>query len=658
MLAGRFLLGELFKKLPCCIRRPQRACAEQLIAGEISVPEKKLCIFKADMPWCLLRFSVLPIWLLIFSLAPNAAGLQTQGPQSVPMPVPQPAKRIPAVKKDRSGFPPVPIFKDIAKEVGITVSHTAAPEAHYVIDSTSGGAGLFDCDNDGRLDAVLVNGSTVERLRNGGDPMVTLYHQEPDGTFRDISKEAGLTRLGWGMGVAVADYDNDGKLDLFVTGYNGNVLYHNLGNCKFEDVTEKAGVRGGGFSTGAAWGDYDRDGNVDLFVARYSHLDLNNLPQFGSNKFCRFKGILVQCGPWGLEGETDFLYHNRGDGTFEEVSAKAGVHDDIGYYGLGVIWADYDDDGWPDLFVANDSVPSYLYHNDHNGKFTEVGLTSGVALSGDGLELGNMGVDFGDYDHSGRMSLFVTDFEEQPNSLYRNMGAKGFDYVSWVSGVGRPGYPYLGWGTGFFDMDNDGWLDLFVANGHVYPQIDTLDSGPRYREPLLLHRNNRDGTFDEVSKESGLAALPLHSRRGAALGDVFNTGNVDVLLLNVGEPPSLLKNTNADGYHRVLFKLIGAKSNRAAIGARVTIRAGGAQQFSEVRGGGSYLSQNDLRLHFGLGASAKMESIEIRWPNGNVEPLRDVAADYIYTIVEGKGIQDRKALPSLSPALGVPSGDR
>jgi len=566
-----------------------------------------------------------------------------------------PLPKLPApVKKDRSGLPPVPVFKDIAKEVGLTLSHIAAPEAHYVIDSTSGGVGLFDCDDDGRLDVVLVNGSTVERSRAGGDPLVTLYHQESDGTFKDITKEAGLTRRGWGMGVAVADYDNDGKLDLFVTGFGGSALYRGLGNCKFEDVTEKAGVGGSGFMTGAAWGDYDRDGFVDLFVSRYSHLDMNNLPQFGSNKFCRFKGILVQCGPWGLEGESDFLYHNRGDGTFEEVSVKAGVHDDIGYYGLGVMWVDYDDDGWPDLLVANDSVPNYLYHNNRNGTFTDVGMITGVALSGEGMELGNMGVDWGDYDHSGRLSFFVTHFEEQPNSLYHNTGPQGFDDVSWTSGVGQPSYPYVGWGTAFFDMDNDTWLDILVANGHVYPQIDTLDNGPRFREPLLLHRNNRDGTFDEVAKQAGLQEMPMKSRRGAAFGDVFNNGNIDVLLLNVGEPPSLLKNMNANGFHRVLFKLIGAKSNRAAIGARITIRAAGVKQFSEVRGGGSYLSQNDLRLHFGLGTAKKMESVEIRWPSGKVETLDNVAADAIYTIVEGAGIRDSKALPL--PAVGAING--
>jgi len=592
--------------------------------------------------------------LLVFGLLPfPLLFAQAQGPQRVPVPVPPPAKRSTQDKKDRSALPPVPTFKDVAKEAGLTAVHISAPEAHYVIDSTSGGAGLFDCDDDGRLDVVLVNGSTVERMRAGGDPLVTLYHQEPDGTFKDITKDAGLTRRGWGMGVAVADYDNDGKLDLFVTGFGGSALYHGLGNCKFEDVTERAGVGGSGFMTGAAWGDYDRDGFVDLYVSRYSHLDMSNLPQFGSNKFCRFKGILVQCGPWGLEGESDFLYHNRGDGTFEEVSVKAGVHDEIGYYGLGVMWVDYDDDGWPDLLVANDSVPNYLYHNNHNGTFMDVGMLTGVALSGEGMELGNMGVDWGDYDHSGRLSFFVTHFEEQPNSLYRNMGQQGFDDVSWTSGVGQPSYPYVGWGTGFFDMDNDTWLDLLVANGHVYPQIDTLDTGPRYREPLLLHRNNRDGTFDEVSKESGLAALPLHSRRGAAFGDVFNTGNIDVLLLNVGEAPSLLKNMNASGFHRVLFKLIGTKSNRAAIGARVTIRAAGVKQFNEVHGGGSYLSQNDLRLHFGLGTAKKMESVEIRWPNGTVETLQNVAADCIYTIVEGAGIRDTKALPPSSAPAGV-----
>jgi hypothetical protein len=564
--------------------------------------------------------------------------------QNVEIPVPESAKEQ-APKINRPGLPAIPQFKEVASELGLTASHISTGEKRYIIESMSGGIGVFDCDGDGRLDIVAANGSTVDRYLKGGDPMVTLYRQLPDGTFKDVTSEAGVTRLGWGMGVAVADYDNDGKLDLFVTGYGGNVLYRNLGNCKFEDVTEKAGLRAGGFSSGAAWGDYDRDGNVDLFVARYTHVDAAHMPQFGSNKYCRFKGVLVQCGPWGLEGESDFLYHNRGDGTFEEVSVKAGVHDDIGYYGLGVIWADYDNDGWPDLLVANDSVPNYLYRNNHNGTFTDEGMITGVALTGEGMELGNMGVDFSDYDHSGNLSLFITTFEEQPNALWHNRGQAGFEDVSWKSRVGQPSYRSVCWGAGFLDMDNDTWPDLLVACGHVFPQVDSLEAGPRYREPLLLHRNNRDGTFDEVSKEAGIAGLPLKSRRGLAFGDIFNSGNVDAVLLNVGEPMSLLRNMNRDGNHRVLFKLVGTKSNRAAIGARVTVRTGATRQIDEVRGGGGYLSQNDLRLHFGLGTASTIDSVEIRWPNGANETLKNVAADAIYTLVEGEGIKNSTPLP-------------
>jgi hypothetical protein len=548
-------------------------------------------------------------------------------------------------QKVSAGLPPVPVFKEIAREVGLTVSHISTEEKRYIVESMSGGVGLFDCDNDGRLDIVLVNGSTIDNFRKGGDPLVTLYHQEPDGKFKDITSDAGLTRRGWGMGVAVADFDNDGKLDLYVTGYNGNALYRNLGGCKFEDVTEKAGVRGGGFSTGAAWGDYDRDGYVDLFVSRYVHVDLDHLPEFGSNKDCRYQGIPVQCGPRGLDGESDLLFHNRGDGTFEEVSRKAGVQDSKGYNGLGVMWVDYDNDGWPDLFVANDATPNYLYHNNHNGTFTDMGLTTGVALSGDGVEMSSMGVDFADYDHSGHLSLFATEFAEAPNFLAHNVGAGSFDDVSWKSGVAQPSFPYVGWGTSFFDMDNDGWADIFVANGHVYPQADAIKTAGKYREPFLLHRNRRDGTFEEVSKEAGLRELPMHSSRGAAFGDIFNSGNVDVVVLNVGEPPSLLRNENHDGNHRVLFHLIGTKSNRAAIGARMTIHAGGMMQFQEVRGGASYLSQNDLRLHFGLGRATDIESVEIRWPSGDkIEKLQNLKPDAIYTIVEGQGIRETVAL--------------
>ena len=536
----------------------------------------------------------------------------------------------------------VPTFEDVSARAGLTLTHIASPEKKYIVESMSGGVGFIDCDNSGVLSALVVNGSTVERYRNGGDLMVTLYRQlgnhAGDGPpkFEDATQAAGLTRKGWGMGLAVADFDNDGVLDIFVTGYGGNALYRGRGNCTFEDVTEKAGVRGSGFMTGAAWADYDKDGFVDIFVSRYVHVDLSNVAAFGT---CKFRGIVVQCGPWGMTGESDLLYHNRGDGTFEEVSQRAGVSDPNGYYGLGVVWGDYDNDGWPDLYVANDTGPNFLYHNNQDGTFTDQGMLAGAALSSEGDADGSMGVDFGDYDHDGRLDIFVTNFADQEDNLYHDLGAKGFDDVSWKAGVAKPSYPYVKWGTGFFDFDNDGWLDLFVASGHVYPQMDRLEGIARYKEPLLLHMNNHDGTFTESAAAAGLSAVPVASRRGAAFGDVANDGNVDVLLLNVGEAPTLLMNHGVAGNHRVEFRLMGTKSNRAAIGARVTVRAGKLAQFNEVRGGASYLSQNDLRLHFGLGKAAVVDSVEVLWPSGAVEKFAGVAADKIYMLVEGKGIR-------------------
>src|SRR5437899_5222212 len=532
---------------------------------------------------------------------------------------------------------PLPQFKDVAKEAGLTVSHISTPEKKYIVESMSGGAGLIDCDNDGKLDIITVNGSTIDRFRQGGDPMITLYHQDADFKFTDITKSAGLTRKGWGMGVAVADYDNDGLPDIYVTGYGGNALYHNLGNCKFEDVTEKAGVAAGGFSTGAAWADYDKDGHVDLLVARYVHFDMDKLPTFGSDeKNCRFKGILVQCGPWGMIGESDLLFHNRGDGTFEEVSKKAGVDDPNRYYGLGVVWGDYDDDGWPDLYVANDSGPNYLYRNKHDGTFEDVSMLSGSAVSGDGLQQGSMGVDWGDYLHDGRIGMFVTNFTEQPSTLYRNLGKGEFSDVSSSAHLAQPTYTNVGWGAGFVDFSNRGWLDLFQTNGHVYPQMDQISGAARYAAPMQLFRDKEDGTFEDIS--SVFAGIPDASRRGAAFGDLNNDGNVDIVVMNMDGPPQLLLNEGGDHNHRVLFKLVGTKSNKMAIGAKVSVTAGRLVQTGEVRAGGSYLSSNDPRLHFGLAEETKMNEVVIRWPIGEKEILKDVHADFIYTVVEGKGI--------------------
>jgi hypothetical protein len=553
-----------------------------------------------------------------------------------------------SARKSNASSVALPHFEDIGAQAGLAVSHISSPQARYIIESVSGGVGLIDCDNDGKLDIITVNGSSVDRYRQqGGDPMITLYHQDADLKFTDITKQAGLTRKGWGMGVAVADYDNDGLPDIYVTGYGGNVLYHNLGNCKFEDVTEKAGVGGGELSLGAAWGDYDRDGNVDLFVSRYVHVDMNKLPELGSNeKFCRFRGVLVQCGPWGLQGETDLLFHNRGDGTFEEVSKKAGVDNPHHYYGMGVEWADYDNDGWPDLYVADDAGPNYLYRNKGDGTFEEVGLMLGADLSGDGQELGSMGVDMGDYDHDGRLDLMVTEFVDQSDTLYHNT-RDGFEDVSGNSRIAQPSHPYVGWGTGFFDMDNSGWLDIFVADGHVYPQVDTIPDAAHFRQPILLFQNNRNGTFDEVAWGAGLNSGPMQSRRGAAFGDINNDGCVDIVTLNWGQTPSLFLNHCQNRNHRVLFKLLGTKSNRLAIGARVTVRTGSVKQFSEVKGGGSYLSQNDLRQHFGLGSNKNMDEVSVRWPSGQSEVLRNVPADFIYTIVEGEGIKAKDPLPAV-----------
>lgn len=541
---------------------------------------------------------------------------------------------------------PAPKFEDVSARVGLTTSHVAAPEKKYIVESTSGGVGFIDCDNDGKLDIVMVGGSNVDHYRqNGGDPMVRLFHQDGkngDLHFTDVTEKAGLTRKGWGMAVSVMDFDNDGWQDIYVSGYGGNVLYRNMGNCQFEDVTEKAGVRVGGYSMGAAWADYDRDGYVDLFVPRYLDFDMNKLPTYDAeNKGCEFRGISMECARRGHSGQTDFLFHNRGNGTFEDVSKKAGVDDPGTYLGMQGIWADYDNDGWPDLYVTNDGGPNYLYHNQHDGTFEDEGLLSGAALSLTGVERSGMGVDFGDFDRDGKLDIYVTNYTEESDALFWNQADKGFLDISDSAGISRPTWFWVGWGTGFVDLENSGWPDIFIAHGHVYPQMDIIKGGAPFKEPVELLRNNRNRTFTDITALAELDKLPLHSERGVAFGDVNNDGKMDILILNVGEPPTLLINRTENSNTSVLFKLVGTKSNKVAIGARVTVTAGGLSQIGEVRSGGSYLSQNDLRLHFGVGKETTMTTVEVSWPSGNKDVLHDVPAAYIYTLTEGRGITDK-----------------
>jgi len=529
-------------------------------------------------------------------------------------------------------------FRDIGPEVGLTTLPHSAPVKQYLVEMMGGGVGLFDCDNDGRLDIVTVTDSTVDTYLHGGELMVTLYHQDtrPSGPihFSDVTTASGLTTRGWGMGVAIGDFDNDGLPDIYVTGYGHNVLYRNLGGCRFEDVTASMKVAGGGFSVGAAWADYDRDGKLDLFISRYVNTDLNHLPKQGDKAF-QYQGLPMEVPV--LNGETDLLFRNTGKG-FEEVGKKAGVNNPDKRLGMGVVWGDYDHDGWPDLFVSNDMGPNFLYHNKHDGTFEDVGLISGTALSAEGRSMGNMAADFGDYDRTGALSLVVTRYGYQPMSLYKNQGELGFNDRAPIAGLTRTEDQLVAWGAGFADFDNDGWPDIFVADGNVSSMVDKLPHDLKYREPIHMFRNQKNGTFAEVANASGLNDGALHSRRGTAFGDIDNDGNVDVVVYNVGSPPSLFLNETKNSNHRVLFRLVGKKSNRAALGARVTVTAGTLVQMDEVRGGGSYLSSNDQRLHFGLGAEPVMKQVAIEWPSGLVERLANVAADKIYTVTEGEGI--------------------
>jgi len=502
----------------------------------------------------------------------------------------------------------------------------------------SGGVILIDYDRDGYPDIYFTNAPTVAMAIKGETARGALYHNNHDGTFTDATEKAGLARPCFAMGGAVGDYNNDGWPDLYLTCLGGNKLFKNNGDGTFTDVTKQAGVEDGRWSTGAAFGDYDGDGNLDLMVTNYVDFHLNDLPGFGSAPNCKYRGIDVQCGPRGLKGAGDALFHNNGDGTFTDVSKQAGVNDANGYYGMSVIFSDFNNVGRPDIYVANDSTPKFLYKNLGSGKFQEIGLESGTAVSEDGSEQASMGIAIGDYLHTGRPSLFVTNFSDEYSDLYRNDGDWNFNDVSYKSGVALPSLPYVKWGTVFFDADNDGWLDLTIVGGHVYPQVDTLPSGARYKEPKVLQMNQKDGTFCDASEQAGPAFQIPRVSRGVAAGDLFGSGDVDLVIEDLAGAPMILKNNGVSGKHWVSFELQGTKSNRLAIGARLKIVAGGMAQTEEIHSGGSYLSQNDLRVHFGLNAAMKIESLEIRWPSGKIEQLKNLDADKYYAVLEGQGI--------------------
>ena len=538
--------------------------------------------------------------------------------------------------------PSVPHFRDISAEVGLrTLPHTNL-DRRYVIETMSGGGVAFlDCNNDGKLDIAVVNDSSIDRYLAGGDPMITLYRQDGNGKtlhFTDVTASVGLTTKGWASGIAVADYDNDGLPDIYVTGYGHNVLYHNLGGCKFADVTAKAGVAGGGFSAGAAWADYDRDGFVDLYVARYVSTDPRHLPD---PQRAVYKNVLTEL-PGAMPGETNFLYRNRGDGTFQEVAAKAAVQNPQKAHGMGICWGDFDGDGWPDLYVTNDGFSNFLFHNKRVGTFEDIGLNSGTAYGEMGQTYGNMACDLSDLDHNGRFDLFVTRFAGQPASLYINDGHNEFHDAADRAGIAGPTSPFVKWGSNFADFDNSGWHDLLVASGNFSTLLDGVPGEPPFVEPIELFLNQTNGTFREVAADTGLNAGPLKSRRGTALGDVNNEGKLDILVFNVGAPPSLFLNETRNDNHWITLRLVGTKSNRMGIGARVTVTTGNVRQMDEVRAGGSYLSTSDPRLHFGLGSAASFDRIEVLWPSGLLEQFSRGSSDRFISLVEGSGT----ALPS------------
>ena len=549
-------------------------------------------------------------------------------------------------------------FQDISKQSGLaTWNHVmGTPQKQFIIEANGSGVCLLDYDNDGWLDIYLVNGSTYDSLAGKTEsPHAALFHNNHDGTFTNVANIAGVTNDRWGFGCAVGDFDNDGWPDIFVSNYGKNRLYRNNHDGTFTDVAEKAGVQLGNWSTGATFGDYDGDGRLDLFVPGYIHYDVAKPPVPGSKAVgyssCNFRGIAVMCGPRGLEGEPDHLFHNNGDGTFTDVSVKARVNDPNKYYGFTSVFADLNNDGKVDLVVADDSTPNYLYINRGDGTFEDDSYASGFALNEDGREVASMGLAVGDYDNDGWDDLFITDFSDDYDVLYHNDGHANFSDASYHMGLAQDTIPFLGWGAAFIDYDNDGWKDLFMVNGHVYPSVDKQDWGTTFAQRPLLFHNDQGKKFTVVPPVENTGLAIVAPGRGAAFGDLFNDGKIDVVINPLDGPAILLRNVNPDHHHWVELKLVGGpKGPRDAVGAVVYLTVGGIRQRGDVLSGGSYISSNDQRVHFGLGDATTVDKLEIHWPGGAVEEVRLPSIDRIFTIEQGKGVTAELSMGSGKPA--------
>lgn len=533
-----------------------------------------------------------------------------------------------------------PQLYDITATTNIKFEHVSSPEQKFIVESMGGGVALIDYDRDGWPDIYFTGAQSVEMASAGKAARSALYHNNHDGTFTDVSDKAGVTSPCWAQGVAVGDYNNDGWPDMIVTCISGVVLYRNNDDGTFTDATKQAGLGGDKlWATGAAFGDYDKDGWPDLFVSHYVDVEMAAKSQFGSLPTCMYLDIKVQCGPRGLKGSPDSLYHNNRNGTFTDVSVKSGVSDPEGRYGLGAVWSDFNNDGKLDLYVANDSGPNFLYQGDGKGRFVDAGFTSGVVYSDDGREQANMGVAVGDYMHTGRMSIAVSHFDNEYAALYRNDGDMTFKEVSGPTGVAKATSGYVQWGDAFVDFSNSGWKDLFIVSGHVYPQVDSLPGGAiSYREPMVLLKNMRDGTFTDISKQVGLAIQFPRVSRGLAVGDLFNDGTLEAVVENLVGQPVILRPQGGPANHWISFQLEGVQCNKLALNARIRATAGDLVQTDEVLSGGSYLSQNDLRVHFGLGSHQRVDKAEVFWPDGKVETLTNLAAERFYIIREGQGV--------------------